>query len=354
LLESPPTNSGLKRKDVNATETEKYQIPVYSASKDENLIFGWTSLDSKWKKYENLLTWNKDGSANYVFYRKNIFVPYEKVKMLKLKEQFSGIILYEYLRVVIQESMKKEDFNFNRKCSMDRVLKLSIPIPFDERGNINIDKQKEIIERYEYIVESRTEIDNYKKQIEKLNVEISSITIKKVVMFNAIFDFPSIKGLTKQFIESNKGNIPVYGGRINEEPVGFIEDNLKNVKYFKNCLAWNREGSVGYVFWHKHKFTTNDHHRPILVKRKYENLLDLTYLQHTIQNVLMNEGFVWSKTASKEKVEKFHIEIPINSKGEFDLSAQQQIAEKYHKIEQIKKSISEELDKIAKIEIDYA
>jgi hypothetical protein len=36
------------------------------------------------------------------------------------------------------------------------------------------------------------------------------------------------------------------------------------------------------------------------------------------------------------------------------LSAQQQIAEKYRIIEQIKKSISEELDEITSIEIDYA
>ena len=45
--------------------------------------------------------------------------------------------------------------------------------------------------------------------------------------------------------------------------------------------------------------------------------------------------------------------IPINTKGEFDLEAQKEIAEKYRKIEQIKKSISAELDKIANIEIDY-
>ena len=55
----------------------------------------------------------------------------------------------------------------------------------------------------------------------------------------------------------------------------------------------------------------------------------------------------------KEKVEKLSIPIPINSKGEFDLEAQKEIAEKYRKIEQIKKSISAELDKIANIEIDY-
>ena len=234
------------------------------------------------------------------------------------------------------------------------VENIKFSLPIDEDGNIDIDKQNQFVEKILSVSELNGKIENYKKQIEELNVEAEKNYKSKSIQFYEIFDFPSIKGLTKQFIESHKGEIPVYGGRIKEESIGFIANNLPNVKYFDNCLAWNREGSVGYVFWHKHKFTTNDHHRPILVKKEYKGLLDLTFLKYEIQKVLMNEGFVWSKTASKEKVEKLLINIPINAKGEFDLSAQQQIAEKYRKIEQIKKSISEELDKIASTEIDYA
>ena len=47
------------------------------------------------------------------------------------------------------------------------------------------------------------------------------------------------------------------------------------------------------------------------------------------------------------------IKIPITKKGEFDIEKQKKLAEKYRKIEQIKKSISEELDKISDTEIDY-
>jgi hypothetical protein len=51
-------------------------------------------------------------------------------------------------------------------------------------------------------------------------------------------------------------------------------------------------------------------------------------------------------------IDEIEINMPILSNEEFDLSTQQQIAEKHRKIEQIKKSISEELDKISKIEIE--
>jgi hypothetical protein len=232
------------------------------------------------------------------------------------------------------------------------IENVEIEMFIDKNGKFDIESQNEIAEKYQYIAELKVKIENYKKQIGELNVEIEENYQSKSIQFNEIFDFPPIKGLTKLFIENHKGEIPVYGGRIKEEPIGFITDNLSDVKYFDNCLAWNREGSVGYVFCHKHKFTTNDHHRPILVKKECEDLVDLTFLQYEIQKVLMNEGFVWSKTASKDKVEKLFISIPVNTKDKFDLSAQQQIAEKYRKIEQIKKSILEELDKIASIEID--
>ena len=198
---------------------------------------------------------------------------------------------------------------------------------------------------------------NYLKTIQEEVFNIASTDERgkktnKDVNIETVFNLPSIKGVTATFIRSNKGNIPVYGGKIEDVPIGHIKSDLPKVKYFENCLAWNREGSVGYVFWHKHKFTTNDHHRPMTVKEEYIDCIDLEYMKHTIQEVLLNQGFAWSKTASKEKVAKIKIPIPVNKKGEFDLKTQKQIAEKHRKIEEIKAIINKELDKIKNTNID--
>ena len=99
-----------------------------------------------------------------------------------------------------------------------------------------------------------------------------------------------------------------------ESPVGYIEDGLEDVKYFSTCLAWNREGSVGYVFYHNHRFTTTDHHRPLHLKSKYKRVIDLIYMKHAIQEALLSQGFRWSVTAGKEKVGKTVINIPIIAK----------------------------------------
>ena len=193
---------------------------------------------------------------------------------------------------------------------------------------------------------------SYKEDIAALNdksklpIEYKEITIGK------IFDLPPIKGVTAKYVQSNQGDIPVYGGKIEELPIGYIKDNIAKVKYFENCLAWNREGSVGFVFWHQHRFTTNDHHRPLAVKTEYSSEIDLLYMKYIIQEALLKQGFRWSKTASKEKVAKTIIKVPIKKDGTFDLQAQKKISEKYSNIESIKSAISIELEKIHDLDIN--
>lgn len=170
ILDSPPTNSGLKKKDVSLVSMHKNTVPVYSATMVENAIFGWVSEDSKWKKYENVLTWNKDGSAGYVFYRKNRFVPYEKVKLLKIKEEHNSDLSYHYLKYVIQNRLFEEGFGFSVKCSMDKVLKLKIPIPIGNDGMFDNNRQNEIASVYEDIDEIRQSILDELEKI--LNIDI--------------------------------------------------------------------------------------------------------------------------------------------------------------------------------------
>jgi len=160
----------------------------------------------------------------------------------------------------------------------------------------------------------------------------------KDVTLNEIFDFPAINsGITEKFIRQHSGSIPVYGGRKEEKPIGFISDNIENITYFEDCLAWNREGSIGYVFWHNHKFVTNDHQRPMVLKEKYKNFIDLNYVKYVLQEFLLTQGFVWSKTASKEKIKNYSILIPITKNNLFDIEKQHIIAQKYQKIETIKR-----------------
>lgn len=244
----------------------------------------------------------------------------------------------------IDKFIEENDWSIDRWWTKDEKIELGI---LEEDKKIKFEEMPDLLQ------EVANNIMRFREDVLAISEAESDVNSFENIILDDIFDFPPIKGLTKKFINSNKGNIPVYGGKIQEEPIGYVADKLSEAKYFENCLAWNREGSVGYVFWHKHKFTTNDHHRPLIVQDEYKAQLHLPYLRKVLQDMLLEQGFAWSKTASKEKVRKLSIKIPINSKGEFDIEVQKEIAEKYRQIEQVKSSIISELDKITDTQIDF-
>lgn len=172
ILNSPPTNSGLKKKDVFLQKSDENCIPVYSATKDEDAFFGWVNKNTHWKKYNNMLTWNKDGSSGYVFYRDHEFVPYEKVKLLEIKEEHKESLSYRFLKHVIQLRMIEEGYDFNKKCSMEKVLKLDIQIPVDCSNEFDLREQKDLSKKYDKISELTERLNKELKLFNDLKIKI--------------------------------------------------------------------------------------------------------------------------------------------------------------------------------------
>jgi type I restriction enzyme M protein len=158
---------------------------------------------------------------------------------------------------------------------------------------------------------------------------------------------------TKSFIEKNKGNIPVYSASKNEDTVdyGYVQDNLKDIKYFENCLTWNIDGSIGKIFIRLGRFSLSEKVIPLILQDKYKDF-DVSYLKYTIENELATKNFGFSNKAGKNKIKDIVIKIPITPLGEFDLQKQKEIAAKYRKIEETKKNIKIELEKIENAKID--
>ncbi|HJD66794.1 MAG TPA: restriction endonuclease subunit S [Rickettsia endosymbiont of Bembidion nr. Transversale] len=244
--------------------------------------------------------------------------------------------------------LSRFSYNWENKPTIGKISTIDLTIPVNANGLFDLRTQQYIAEQHNIITEIKVKAKEY-EQLLKESIVTAEDTIEiqsKEVKIDDIFDLPSIKGITKSFINANKGTVPVYGGKKDEKPIGYIKDNLPNVAYFENCLAWNREGSVGYVFYHKNKFTTNDHHRPMIIKEEYIQILDIEYMRYAIEKVLLSQGFKWSKTASKEKVANLSVSIPITSTGKFDIEKQQEIIATHKKIEEIKNSTFDELKKI--------
>jgi len=246
-----------------------------------------------------------------------------------------------------------ESFNTDSRCKIFPIEKFELDVYWTidrwwtrtEKIALGIEEEDKAVsfEEVPMIVEEVADtLTSISSMIKELSEKKKSNLEQKVkeVKISKFFYLPSIKGVTKSFIEKNKGDIPVYGGKIFEEPIGYIADNLDGVKYFENCLAWNRNGSTGYVFFHKHKFSTTDDHRPMILKIDYQNTINLEYVRYNIENILLQK-FSWGEKAGKEKVENLSIKIPILPNGKFDIIAQQDIIEKYNLINDLKSKVAE-------------
>lgn len=102
-----------------------------------------------------------------------------------------------------------------------------------------------------------------------------------------IIDFELSKtngsSFTKSFIDSNKGNVPVYGASLLEEEIsyGFVADNLEGIKYFDDCLTWNIDGSTA-IFYRRGHFSLSEKVIPLIPFKDISALIDLEYLRFAI------------------------------------------------------------------------
>lgn len=199
----------------------------------------------------------------------------------------------------------------------------------DEKIALKIQEEEKTVshEDLPYLIEDVAEnILSYKTMLLEISQKKKFEPTFANVTVGDVFTFPAIKGVSKSFVEKHKGGIPVYGSAQLEEPIGHIEDNLPGLKYFENCLGWNRNGSTGYVFWHKDRFTTTDDHRPMQLKPEFVGKVDLEYAQQAIQKVLLQQ-FSWSDKAGKDKVAKVQFPVPVTLGGNFDIDAQLHLTE---------------------------
>lgn len=239
----------------------------------------------------------------------------------------------------------EENWAIERLWSKEELISLGI-VNDNEVLNVN-----EFSEMVEDISETLSELSVLLKEVA---LELPNAKKFKQVQIDEIITFPATNSkITKAFCRKHKGDIPVYASSKDEKSVlGYIEDNIPDVKYYENCLSWNRNGSVGYVFIRNHRFATNEDHRAMVIQDDLKSCLNVKYLKYEIEKKLFENGFSFLDKCGVDKIKKVMINIPVDDSGTFDYDIQNQLAEKYQKINEIKEVVDKELNKIHEIEID--
>lgn len=229
-------------------------IPIYSANVKEPIGYHLKSNILDFTK--NYVLWGIDGDFEFNSMPKGTpFVSTDHCGTIKV---LKNEILPEYLMIQLERVKHKYGFDRGLRASLKNMMAVSIPIPFNENDTIDIEKQKEIIGKYEYVVEVKRTIADYKRTLKELNISITSL------LEDTKFDFPLISeildspptnsGLKKVDVsleQTLKHTIPVYSATMDENAVfGWVSHDSKWKKY-EDALTWNKDGSAGFVFYRK-------------------------------------------------------------------------------------------------------
>lgn len=346
---------GISKYTKKYGNTHKGDYPVYSASNREALTF-IDSFDYNGK----FLTWATNGFAGYVKVISGKFSINADRGLLKPKKEEINILYVKHkiepvLRGLAKGRKGEKGEDEFTKVYPSMIEDIAIEMPVDKNGKLEEKIQKIIAEKYATVEDIKSKILSYDKQVEKLNIEIEHDVNYNEIVLGDYFNFK--KG-TNEFnrakIEKQKGEYPVYSGQTqNDGIIGYANRFQYNGRFIRITTVGVNAGYVDII---NGKFSLAQNNGILVGSNKYsEKNIDIDYIitQLQSQTITLTKGDVHQKSLLKGDIEKIILFVPVNSNGEFDLIKQKQIAEKYKKIEQIKKSFSEELRKIVNSEIDF-
>lgn len=335
----------------------KGNIPVYGASlNEEDVSYGYVKddlvieskgLKRKVRYFEDCLTWNIDGSIG-LFYRKGRFSLSEKVIPLIIKNEYESSIDKDFLRFSIIGKSKEKNFGFSNKPGKRKLKNISISIPVNEEGCFDLEKQKEIVKKYEIVEAKKKELKekiDYFKDVQVDFTKEMRVPIENV-FFDDLFEIERGKVISRQYINKNRGNYPVFSTQL-DSSFGFIDSYM----YDGEFLIWNTDGLGGYIRRVEGKFSITNIVGIMKLKKLYKGHVNLEYVRMILEpilreNVKGREGVEGKNEYTKinsTMIKNLNIKIsfPLNTNGKIDLEKQNKIVRKYKVIEEMKKSILE-------------
>lgn len=333
--------------------------PVYSGQTEAEGIIGKTNIYEYDGKYIRICTVGNAGKTDIIEGRFSL--AQNNGILIPLDNKESKDIYLEYIVYKIQNilpALAKGDNTGNKQKSLLKpdILNTKISIPINKFGKFDLDSQIEIYNKYKKILDKKNELENKKKEIKAINVNFIGDIKMKYVSIQELFDINLGSGkYTKSFCIKNQGEYPVYSGNT----ISYF-DKINEYMYCGEYLTWAKDGLAGYMMLNSGKFSITNHRGILILKDKKKNI-NLEYIKIVLEPIFRknikgrlgtdekNEYTTLSKEMIKNIKEK--IPIPINTKGEYDLDKQNEIASKVDEINRIKERILCKINEIIDVEV---
>lgn len=333
-------------KRITKTELRSIQgdIPIYSANVFNPIGHHHSSNVAHFD--HDCVLWGIDGNFEFNAIKKHTpFVTTDHCGTIRV---LTKGILDDYLMIELERCKHIYGFDRELRSSLKNMKQIKVEIPILPSGDFDISAQQEIIKKYNVIADLKAKAKEYELTLKELAITAEDdVTQSKEVLIGEIFT--TQKGLskyTKSYGQLHKGEYPVYSAS-NIAPLTSIDTFDYDGKY----LTWATNGFAGYIKVLDERFSINGD-RGLLIPKT--DMIDIDYVRFVLEPILreLAKGRKGDKGGDEftkvypSMVENTTIRIPILRNGSYDIMAQQAIAEKHCKIEEIKKLMLFELKKI--------
>lgn len=299
----------------NSKNVKSGDYPLISAKNMKNGVDKF--IDTEKLNEKNAITWNKQGNggAGLSFYQPTIFANKSTVFVLRPKLEMSK---YHMTFIVSLLNRYHGIFNHGYALTQDRFYELLIPLPVNEDGNPDLD----IIEKYMKELEF-VKLNKYKHYLKN---KLKKLTFKEVPELNekewrdfSLTEFGTItSGINITKKEMIAGKIPYVSATSKNNGVSaYIGNNNRTLD--SNCISINRNGSVGYSFYHP--YTALFAYDCRILKTKYNKHVSLFI---TNQIKAQKDKYNYGYKMGTKRLQRQKILLPVDDEGNPDYNYMEQ------------------------------
>lgn len=350
LFEVKKGRSGLTRSYGHANPGK---FPVYSASSKPLTNINTFDFEGDY------LSWATNGYAGSMKILQGKFSINADRALLIPKNKSLNL---DFFRLMLEPLFRKEAVgrrvdgkkNEYTKLSPEKALKISLEIPIDDNGEIDLIRLQEISEEWLKFEGLKNSLVNAKSLLADRLPKASLVDIKTVPlnMEGDWFEYINTKtGWTKvQLIEleiKNKKDTPVFSAA--KGPIAYVSgDNPGIIIASKEkpliSFASNGDGSAGsnFIFHIEPMYISND--RTCI--RILNTEIHPEYVFYALQGMKSIYGFNHSYKATKNNLTEITLEIPVSASG-YDLAYQKFWASRTKSLFEIKKILIQQIDELS-------
>ena len=205
--------------------------------------------------------------------------------------------------------------------------------------------------------------DELQEMVEKMQHQLSKLTAlvdfnhepgkTESVLITDLFDpHKGTAKYTKKYMHEHPGIYPVYSSQTTESGKS---GEIDSFDYEKECFTWTTDGVyAGTVFYRNEKFSITTHCGILDLKPQYADTISFRYLYFILNKVLplntLGEGA--NKRLGVERMHEIYIDIPVTADGTFDFKKQEEIADRYARIEETKQEMEKSYKQLITSKID--